>query len=93
MKFKFITFWLLLATSITLTASCPSKESLAPQNEHCLCYCSDACGPRKNDKPGDSPFVDEETGVCFCKLRDKLNYFPNGCHLKPKSDKVNCCKK
>lgn len=54
----------------------------------CQCYCSDACGPR-NRKSSDSPFVDSETGLCFCAPRDKANYIPNGC--QPKQFANSCC--
>lgn len=57
-------------------------------NEGCQCYCSDQCGPR-NKKEIDSPFVDSETGICFCAPRDKANYVPNGC--SPKQFPNGCC--
>ena len=40
----------------------------------CLCYCSDICEPRYADKPGDAPFIDPETGICFCQERDRVHY-------------------
>ena len=86
---------LILLASVAIQANAQSicNDNLTTtEQKPCLCYCSDECGPRKNNKPGDSPFIDKETGICFCQLRDKLNYIPNQCHLRPKSEKTNCCK-
>ncbi|MEX0940202.1 MAG: hypothetical protein WDZ41_02490 [Candidatus Babeliales bacterium] len=59
----------------------------------CQCYCSDVCGPR-DVKLTDTPFINEETGVCFCAPRDQANYYRNGCHLKLNKDFENsCCSK
>lgn len=59
----------------------------------CQCYCSYKCGPRDPNQPGDAPFIDPETGICFCQKRDQEKYFEHGC------DKLNnakgfrsCCK-
>lgn len=56
----------------------------------CQCYCSDLCGPR-DVKEDDTPRVDLATGICFCKMRDVLNYVPNGCYKKPKVAFTSCC--
>lgn len=83
-------FLLLLLGSFTLANGQKEAEDL--KKSPCQCYCSDLCGPR-DLKDDDTPFYDEETGVCFCKQRDKDNYIPNGCNLKLNQDFENCCKK
>lgn len=60
----------------------------APGNR-CQCYCSDKCGPRDRKEGIDRPFVDDETGLCFCQDRDKANYIPHACG--PKSFNNSCC--
>ena len=55
----------------------------------CQCYCSDLCGPRDIKHGIDRPFVDQQTGLCFCADRDKVNYIPNRC--TPKSFPNSCC--
>lgn len=55
----------------------------------CQCYCSDKCGPRDRKEGIDRPFVDRETGLCFCLPRDKANYIPNRC--TPKTFANSCC--
>lgn len=56
------------------------------------CYCSYKCGPR-DVKPDDTPFYDEELGICFCKKRDQDAYSKPGheCHLKNNVDFPNSC--
>jgi hypothetical protein len=61
------------------------------QEETCMCYCSDLCGPRLPNHPGDAPFYDEEYGICFCQERDKVNYVPHGCNTKPVPNFNSCC--
>lgn len=56
---------------------------------NCKCYCSDKCGPRDIKRGIDRPFVDSETGLCFCADRDKANYIPNRC--TPKAFTNSCC--
>ena len=55
----------------------------------CKCYCSDKCGPRDIKHGIDRPFLDSETGLCFCADRDKANYAQNKC--TPKSFDSSCC--
>lgn len=62
---------------------------IVPFNTSCQCYCSDKCGPRNIKQGIDRPFVDSETGICFCADRDKINYIPNRC--TPKSFSNSCC--
>jgi len=67
------------ASSIQLSSNQATKvENFMP----CQCYCSDLCDMRAR-KADDTPFVDPETGICFCKQRDKDNYIPHGCGTKP----------
>ncbi len=56
------------------------------------CYCSFKCGPR-DVKPDDTPFYDEEVGVCFCKKRDQEAYAQpvHECHKKKNVDFPNSC--
>jgi hypothetical protein len=67
----------------------------APQQKEavmeCMCYCSEICAPRIPDKPGDNPFVDPETGICFCQERDRVNYEKNGCYAQNNAKIFNSC--
>ena len=58
----------------------------------CQCYCSDLCGPRQMHE-GDAPFIDSETGICFCQQRDKDNYIPHQCNIKNPNPVIeqSCC--
>jgi hypothetical protein len=96
MKFNYFLLILLLNVTALNAAEIKQSENVdylsilnAPE---CQCYCSDLCGPR-DKKVDDTPFYDEEFGVCFCKQRDKDNYLKNSCHLNPKQDFENCCKR
>lgn len=67
----------------------PASGGVIPPDSKCQCYCSDKCGPRDIKHGVDRPFVDQETGMCFCADRDKLNYNPNGCGHKSFAN--SCC--
>ncbi len=55
------------------------------------CYCSYKCGPRDANEPGDAPFIDPETGICFCQERDREKYFVHGCHKRHNAKIFNSC--
>lgn len=57
----------------------------------CMCYCSFKCGPRYPDQPGDAPFIDPETGICFCQKRDQKAYFKHGCDKKNNAHGFKTC--
>lgn len=93
MKINYFLIVTLLITATALNSHADynrSKGSSIEEFQSCRCYCSELCGPR-NSKPGDKPFYDEETGMCFCAQRDKDNYYKNGCHLEPKLEETTCC--
>lgn len=81
---------LLLTFTIFCFANLKNSDIKAQYFGSCQCYCSDKCGPR-DSKPGDEPFYDQEFGLCFCKMRDKNNFFPHGCNLRPRPTNLNCC--
>lgn len=85
-----------LGTSPLIPAGPSKKKQAVTQTEFtpCYCYCSDVCNLRES-RPDDKPFVDPETGLCFCKQRDQDNYLEHGCHVLPKPDPSirPCCHK
>ena len=75
---------LLIFCSFT-TAMClvvAESEEIKSISQPRQCYCSERCGPR-DVTTEDSPFVDPETGRCFCQQWDKDNFELRGCHLQP----------
>lgn len=91
MNLKYV-FLLLFLTGFTVVYSQQQAAVDMAKSNYCQCYCSDLCGPRDR-KEDDTPFFDTEYGQCFCKQRDKDNYIPHGCNLKPKQEfEFNCCK-
>lgn len=88
MNIKHILGIIFLGAFLCLDAKVASKKQAVME---CFCYCSEICAPRINDKPGDRPFVDPETGICFCQERDRVNYIKNGCHKKHNAKIFNSC--
>lgn len=82
-------YTLLLLVLGVLSSNTYTNESKT-QNEQKVewCYCSVKCGPRKVE-PGDRPFIDEETGMCFCQERDKALYYR--CNGQPKPEYTSYC--
>lgn len=81
---------ILLACGLIALVAMVSYRKLHANNPKPQCYCSDLCGPR-DVKPDDTPFIDPETGICFCKQRDKDNYKPHHCDTAEKVDFISHC--
>lgn len=81
MNKKSLLIILFLGSFSLIDAKYVGKKSISSESKvyDCQCYCSYKCGPRDPDQPGDAPFIDPETGICFCKERDREKYFVHGC--------------
>ena len=77
-----------LGTGSIFGKSAPKKQQAVME---CFCYCSEICAPRIPDKPGDAPFIDPETGICFCQERDRVNYEKNACYTQHNAKIFNSC--
>lgn len=80
---------ILLCGFMTIQAKDAAKKETKQYN--CRCYCSFKCGPRYPDNPNDAPFIDPETGICFCQERDRATYFKHGCHKRHNAKIFNSC--
>lgn len=83
---------LLLSLIFLFNLSSSNVQAQYQEDMPCRCYCSDKCGPR-DSRPDDTPFVDPQTGLCFCKQRDLNNFVPHGCDLRarPAEGELTCC--
>lgn len=78
---------LVLGIFLSMSFSLLQADTIRPtrrrfrQEKPQQCYCSVKCGPR-DVKEDDTPFIDPETGICFCQQRDKDLYEPNNCKVR-----------
>lgn len=92
MNKKYLLLFLVCSSFIAIHAKYEDKTDINNKDtEQCQCYCSFKCGPRDPDQEGDAPFIDPETGICFCQERDRVYYFKHKCHLKHNAKGFNTC--